>query len=186
MKKPDLNDITKCLVDTNVPVTANEAIKGGDTPSCCVEGCKDAIRHVMNHAVLVVDDANEILGEYTRNLNSRDKQGLGYKFLKWVYQNTWDRKRIERVKITPEKNSYKEFPTHEGLRNFDPSDRKFVATACAHTDPAKPPILQATDSKWLWCEFMEAFEEVGLSIWIVPDCERFLRKNAEKKKAKNK
>ena len=39
------------------------------------------------------------------------------------------------------------FPDDARLAKFDPSDRKFVAVAAAH--PQKPPILQATDSKWL-------------------------------------
>ena len=40
------------------------------------------------------------------------------------------------------------------------SDRKFVAVANAH--PAKPPILQSTDSKW-W-GWKEALQEVGITV----------------------
>lgn len=52
------------------------------------------------------------------------------------------------VPITASDNApyFVEFPDHEGLKDFDISDRKFVAVANAHE--SKPPILQATDSKW--------------------------------------
>jgi hypothetical protein len=64
------------------------------------------------------------------------------------------------VRITPKGESYEEFPDHPGLADFDPSDRKFVAAANAHPD--RPPILQATDSKW-W-GWSEALEACGLSV----------------------
>lgn len=44
-------------------------------------------------------------------------------------------------------NDYVEFPDPGLATDFDPPDRKFVAVAHAH--PSKPPVLQATDSKWL-------------------------------------
>jgi hypothetical protein len=63
------------------------------------------------------------------------------------------------VVITKVGDSYEEFPSHDGLNDFDRSDRKFVAVTNAHPD--KPPILQATDSKW-W-GWKDALAEVGIT-----------------------
>ena len=71
---------------------------------------------------------------------------MGNAFAKWVQNNQWNVQKVDRVTITENGDSYDEFPVHEGLIQFDISDRKFIAAANAH--PAKPPVLQATDSKW--------------------------------------
>ncbi|MCP4749267.1 MAG: hypothetical protein GY866_00095, partial [Proteobacteria bacterium] len=55
---------------------------------------------------------------------------------------------------------YDEFPEHDGLKNFDISDRKFVAVANAHPD--KPPILEATDSNW-W-GWKDSLAEIGITV----------------------
>ena len=56
--------------------------------------------------------------------------------------------------ITPtnvEQTTFAEFPSDAALEAaIDPSDRKFFAASNAH--PEKPPILEATDSKWLGWE----------------------------------
>jgi hypothetical protein len=41
---------------------------------------------------------------------------------------------------------FAEFPDSESLKNFDKSDRKFVAVALTHH--AKPAIANAVDSDW--------------------------------------
>ena len=46
------------------------------------------------------------------------------------------------------------------MKNFDLSDRKFVAVANAHQE--KPPILEGTDSKW-W-GWKDALAEVGIKV----------------------
>jgi hypothetical protein len=65
---------------------------------------------------------------------------------------------VQRVDITvkdPPPPCFHEFPRHPELGDFDPSDQKFVAVANAH--PARPSILQATDSKWLkWRDALAA------------------------------
>jgi hypothetical protein len=75
-----------------------------------------------------------------------------------VHNNRGWQHLVEAVAITPketEPRDFAEFPNHPGLSTFDPSDRKFVAVANAH--PGKPPILQATDSKWVgWNEALNA------------------------------
>ena len=70
------------------------------------------------------------------------------------------------VTITKNGESYDEFPNHQGLINFDLSDRKYIAVANAHHE--KPPILQATDSKW-W-GWKDALAEAGITVhFLCPD-----------------
>jgi hypothetical protein len=85
---------------------------------------------------------------------------MGDQFIKWVHDHRWMLPEIDRVTITKNAGSYTQFPDHPELTDFDPSDRKFIAVANAHPD--KPPILQATDSKW-W-GWKDALAEVGIDV----------------------
>lgn len=159
----------KCLVDTNVPIKANDAREPSAIPDDlvdCVARCVDAIEQVMKHGGLVMDYDNEIYDEYLNKLCLSGQKGMGDAFMKWVHDHGWDFSKVDRVPLFKEAESYNEFPVHPGLENFDPSDRKFVATANAHPD--KPPILQATDSKW-W-GWKDALAEVGINVrFLCPD-----------------
>lgn len=151
----------KYLVDTNVPVTANLALN--DFPADladCVPACVEAVEHIVKNGGLVVDCGDEIFTEYLNNLSMKGQPGVGDRFMKWVHDNRWNFPESDRVTITNNGVSYDEFPDHDGLTNFDNSDRKFVAVANAHPD--KPPILQATDSKW-W-GWKDALAEVGIDV----------------------
>ena len=139
----------KCLVDTNVPITANLAGAPADIPAElaeCVIACVEAIEHVVKNGGLVIDDGDEIFDEYRRHLSMCGQPGVGDRFMKWVHDNRWSLPSRDRVPIKREGDSYQAFPEHEGLDKFDRADRKFVAVAHAHPD--KPPILQGTDCKW--------------------------------------
>lgn len=153
----------KCLLDTNVPKTANRTKDPANIPddlSACVLACVEAVEHIVKKGGLVLDAGNEIFDEYRQNLSLRGQPGVGDRFMKWVHDNRWKLPNEDRVEIKRNGNSYDEFPSHEGLVNFDNSDRKFVAVANAH--PQKPPILQATDSKW-W-GWKDALAEVGITV----------------------
>jgi hypothetical protein len=158
-----------CVVDTNVPKTANRASDPLAIPDelvMCVLACIEAIQHVINQRALVLDDGDEIFNEYRHQLSLRGQPGVGDVFMKWVHDNRWTLPEVNRVAITQNGESYNEFPDHPELGNFDRSDRKFAAVANAH--PAKPPILQATDSKW-W-GWKEALAEVGVEVrFLCPD-----------------
>ncbi len=170
---------TKCVVDTNVPITANKVRDLNDITDLslieCIENCVEAIRQVSNNKSFVMDEGNEIYDEYRHKLNLQGQPGVGDMFLKLVHDFRWQLPQDYRVKITKQGDSYKEFPMHEGLKDFDLSDRKFVAVANAH--PQKPPILQATDSKW-W-GWKDALKEKGINVeFLCPDyCrEKYLKK----------
>lgn len=153
----------KCLVDTNVPKTANLALDPGKIPhelTGCVLACVEAVEHVIKKRGLVIDAGDEIFDEYRQQLSMKGQPGVGDRFMKWVHDNRWSLADSDRVTITKNGESYDQFPAHDGLNVFDKSDRKFVAAANAH--PAKPPILQATDSKW-W-GWKDALAEVGIIV----------------------
>lgn len=160
MKRPP----RRYVVDTNVPVVAGAALGGanapGDVDDSCILACMDVVEGIMEHGGLVIDAGDEILDEYRRNLPIGGQSDLRAVFMKWVGDMSYRPPYVERVAITPNGDSYEEFPEHEGLTEFDPSDRKFVAVANAHPD--KPPILEATDSKW-W-GWREALAEVGITV----------------------
>ena len=158
-----------CVVDTNVPKVANLATQpdpGSDFPDTCVEACLEAVDHVVQTRGLILDAGDEIYYEYMRQLSLSGQPGIGDRFMKWVHDNRWSLDASQRVPITGNGDSYNEFPLHDGLDDFDISDRKFVAVSNAHPD--KPPILQATDSKW-W-GWKDALAECGIQVeFLCPD-----------------
>ncbi|NOK08744.1 hypothetical protein [Corallococcus exercitus] len=135
-----------CVVDTNVPLTANNANTVSPT---CVQACVQAINAVTQSGCIVLDDRWRIINEYKHKLSPTGQPGVGDRFLKWVLTNQANPERCARVSLTPRRDDprdFEEFPRDPALADFDPADRKFVAASCAHE--ARPPILQATDSKW--------------------------------------
>jgi hypothetical protein len=159
----------KCLVDTNVPKTANRALEPYNIPvelQQCVLACVEAVEHVVSKGKLVVDAGDEIYDEYHRNLSMSGQPGVGDGFMKWVHDHQWNPQKTDRVAITRDGDTFKEFPQHDGLTDFDISDRKFIAVANTHIE--KPPILQATDSKW-W-GWKEPLSDVGITVnFLCPD-----------------
>ena len=168
----------KCLVDTNVPKTANLAVKPEQIPdelTDCVLACVEAVELVVENGSLVIDAQDEIFDEYRQQLSMSGQPGVGDRFLKWVHDNRWCFPDVDRVWISKSGDFYDQFPDHKGLKNFDNSDRKFVAVAHAHSE--KPPILQATDSKW-W-GWKDALGEVGITVNFL--CQEYIEaKYAEK------
>lgn len=168
----------KCLVDTNVPKTANLALDPVSVPqelAGCVLACVEAVEHLVKQGGLILDSNDEIFTEYRSNLSLSGQPGIGDGFMKWVHDNRWQFPDVDRVTITKNGNSYDEFPDHDGLTQFDNSDRKFIAVTNAH--PAKPPILQATDSKW-W-GWKDALQEVGITVRFL--CSDYIKSKYQEK-----
>ncbi len=164
--------MTPCIVDTNVAVIANMNVP--DELIDCALGCIGIIEKVIKEKSLVLDEAGEIFEEYRHNLSFEGQPGVGDMFLKWVYDNQWMLPADNRVSITKNGNSYNEFPSHEGLNDFDKSDRKFVAVSNAH--PLKPKIYQATDTKW-W-GWKDALADVGIRVDFI--CSEYIAEKYEK------
>ena len=161
----------KCVVDTNVPIVANLLTSYDENdgiPWGCIEACFEVITHVFKNGGLVIDDTGEIVEEYSRQFSIKRASGQGGKFIKWIHDFQWNPDKVTRISIHRLNSTYKEFPDHDGLVNFDTDDRKFVAVANAHPDTYKPPIFQATDSKW-W-GWKDALSEVGIDVrFLCPD-----------------
>lgn len=151
------------VVDTNVPKVANLAAKpeeNSDVPDACVLDCIEAIEYVTQNKALVIDNGDEIFTEYRHQLSMKGQPGIGDKFMLWVKDHRWSLPEVNQIQLTEENGSYAEFPHDNRLADFDPSDHKFIAVANGH--PKKPPILEATDSKW-W-GYKNILSELGITI----------------------
>lgn len=138
--------MAEVVIDTNVLLVASHR-HAGASPQC-VLACVERLERVRNNDCVVIDDQFRILGEYQRKLDANKGKRAGEAFLKWLLQNQANRTRVQQVALTEgAPDDYAEFPDAALAAAFDPPDRKFVAVAHAH--PNKPPVLQATDSKWL-------------------------------------
>jgi hypothetical protein len=87
---------------------------------------------------------------------------------------------VTRTKIHKQRDSYQEFPDSPELKEFDPSDRKFVAVSNTH--PSKPVILQAVDSKWL--SYKGALKAVGITVHFL--CPEYVETKNKMPKSKKK
>ncbi|MCV3300032.1 hypothetical protein [Pantoea ananatis] len=158
------------ILDTNVPKTANLAVVGAGVTLenyNCVMSCISLLEKITStkDKGLVLDALDEIFNEYRGQLNLGGAPGQGDAFMKWLHDNRWNFPEEDRVNITKHNDTYVEFPEHQGLENFDISDRKFVAVSNAH--PNKPCIYQAVDSKW-W-GWKNALAEVGIEVHFMDE-----------------
>ena len=132
------------LIDTNVAVAANGRSSAG--PGCVLAAVKRLLQ-LQATEILVLDDAFLILSEYDRNLRSTGQPGVGDAFYLWALRNRSNPRHCEQVALTVrEDQEFTAFPRVPELAGFDPSDRKFVAAARSH--PARPPVVNATDTDW--------------------------------------
>lgn len=162
------------VVDTNVPIATNN--RSGNVSAKCQRACIRALRQLMDDGQIALDDEWRILTEYGRNLRQAGQPGPGDAFYKWLLTNRCNPSRCRLVKISPKpgtEDDFEEFPEHEGLADFDPSDRKFVAVAAALGPHA--PILQALDSKW-W-GWRKPLKECGITVRFL--CEADIRALSE-------
>ncbi len=153
-----------CVVDTNVPITANG--KSSQADDALTEKCIDALLKIKDRGGLVLDDENRIFDEYRRNMSLSGQPGTGDMFLKWVHDYRYNSSFCELRPITctnEDNQTFEEFPDHPELDNFDVSDRKFVAVANA--GGPKASILQAVDSKW-W-GWKDALQACGLIVLFI-------------------
>ena len=159
------------VVDTNVMLAAN----GADKEWLPIRAaCAERLSAIKSGSRVCVDSLYLILGEYGHKLPSRSRSGDGDMFYLWVAQNLKNPELCEQVQITPlnaDRTQFEEFPAIDPtvLALVDHSDKKFISVAHAHT--AKPPIVEATDSKWIgWRDGLAA---VGLTVEFID--EQFLR-----------
>lgn len=153
----------RTIVDTNVPVVANQ--RHSHAQLACVLACIERLALIEHEQVLLLDDRWLILREYMQMLHPTGQPGIGDRFLRWVLINRANPQRCELVSITPkgsghDVSDFAEFPEIHELQEFDPADKKFVAVALAHPD--HPPILNAVDTDWEI--FREPLERIGVRV----------------------
>jgi hypothetical protein len=164
---------TPIVVDTNVLLAADGR---SDYSRRCASTCALRLKQIQERHTVVLDRGREILREYGRKIPHTRQPGMGYYFWKWLINMRAGDAHCAWVDLTVHATrGYVEFPDHEDLQEFDPSDRKFVAAAVAH--PARPEIVQAGDSKW-W-GWKVALEACGIRICF--PCEAELHRKWEDK-----
>ena len=150
---------TAVVLDTNVAMVANEHTK--QASPACFDKCVKRLRKVQIDEKIILDDGGLILQEYIGRLSFSGQLGAGNAFFKWLWDNQGNPGLVQKVPITPHGNrEFAEFPDSEKLRDFDRSDRKFVAAAIASGE--KPPIVNASDTDW-WT-FRVALNGFGIRI----------------------
>jgi hypothetical protein len=165
------------VLDTNVLVTA-EGQPGSSRQ--CSERCQRKLRDLKDFGVVVLDSDWQIMKEYRNNLPGERQPGVGFRFFQWLLNSRTDPRICSWVTITSHQSrGYEEFPNHAGLTQFDWSDRKFVAVAATH--PGKPPIVQATDSKWVG--WQDALAECQIDVEFL--CNEEIRDKYKKKSKRN-
>lgn len=166
--------MTEVVIDTNVLLVADGL--HGDVLEECHWACVKRLEAIKATGIVVLDDEYRILQEYQNKISANKAKGAGGAFVKWLLQNAANPNRVAQVSLTEtEEDTFVEFPVAELKHEFDPPDRKFPAVANAH--PAKPPILQATDSKWL--KWWPALAEKGIRVeFLCPEdiCRFFTNK----------
>ena len=168
------------VIDTNVILVANG--QHSDVGVTCVAACAARLQAIVQSGRVAIDDGYRILKEYQHKTEPHSGKRAGDAFLRWLMRNNANPQRCERVTVVEHaQRGFESFPDDERLANFDPSDRKFVAVAAACS--ARPPILQAADSKWLaWNEGLAAH---GVKVEFL--CPKDLREfETSKKKRKRK
>lgn len=165
--------MSMAVIDTNVLLVANGAHDGAS--DTCRLSCIAKLLDQQRNGITVLDDAHRILREYQHKTSPNKPRGVGDVFLKWLLQNQANPARVHQVTVTESSPGiYAEFPDAKLQAEFDPPDRVFVAVANAH--PAKPPIWQATDSKWIHWWATLASQGVTVQFICPSDAERFLEK----------
>ena len=115
----------------------------------CMSACVSALQDIVANGMVVLDNGMRILDEYLRHLSLAGQPGLGDAFMQWVWENQAVAERCERVALSligGVENEFQQFPIDPALRDFDHSDRKYVAVALA--SKKNPEVLNAVDTDW--------------------------------------
>jgi len=166
--------VSIAVVDTNVVLVANGQHAG--VSGACVAACARQLQEIMQRGKLALDDQFRILCEYQHKTQPKKGNRPGDAFVKWALQNRVNVMHVDSVSLQDhDTRGFESFPDDADLVNFDAPDRKFVAVANAHQ--AKPPILQAADSKWL--DWSPALARHGVTVEFL--CKADITRFHEKK-----
>jgi hypothetical protein len=162
------------VLDENVPIVANDSVrskpKAAQADMACRLACVQALKCVVQSAIIIIDSAGGVLERYRVYLQHRGQPGVGDAFFKHIIDHQYNRKKVRRIALTRHPHrEFEEFPVDASLETFDLSDRIFVALALAA--PENPQILNAVDSDYI--EHKTALESAGVHVHeICPQCLR--------------
>ena len=152
------------IIDTNVIIAANNT---NNEWAALALACVNRLVEIEKSGIVCLDQNYLIWNEYSRNLGS-SRKAYGDAFFMHIARNLKNEKICSMVKITPtpeDPKRFAEFPdiAQDPANPIDEADRKFIAVSNAH--PQKPPIVQATDSKWIGWE--DRLKQVGIEVQFI-------------------
>ncbi len=156
-----MSNVAKKVIDSNVAIVANghSSQASIDCELACVE-----LLERCEHLSICLDQTSLIMDEYAKHLSYAGNPGVGDMFFKYLHDNQYAEKNIALVtinQVADDQRGFAELPKN----NFDPSDRKFLATAVS----AGAHVVNATDSDW--AEQQELMNQLNITVQqLCPDC----------------
>ena len=131
--------------------------------------------------MVVIDDNNEVLGEYRRSIYPDFKGSLAEQFMIHVLTHQVFGGRVQRVKLKKgARGQFEDYPDNEDTwtsdvrrcQRFDEDDKKWVALALRFEieTGASAPIVNAADRCWI--AFEEQLQLAGVELEILCRDER--------------
>ncbi|MDO4339912.1 MAG: hypothetical protein Q4C91_17775 [Eubacteriales bacterium] len=152
----------KIIMDTNVAAKAATPLtECKDEELDVQQKCMRFIKNFVDNSEskLVLDADYQIIKEYRNRISM--KTDMGRIFWRWFNKYISCILFDDYLKLDKDsEGNYVKFPLEERTKDFDFSDRKFVALSRTHSE--HPTIVEATDGKWFG--FKEIFEEYGVHI----------------------
>ena len=148
----------RIVVDTNVLIVAN----GRDNTPADLE-CEFACVEMLEGAtsgkqIVLLDESNLIMDEYSNHCNYRGAPGVGDEFFKFLYDRQWSEesaiKHVPIQVISDKQGGFANLPPN----SFDKSDRKFLAVA----EAGDGRVVNATDSDW--SEHADFIDSIGVQV----------------------
>lgn len=139
--------MTRCVVDTNVPIVAN----GGADPNnarppsiSCRIAAVTFLKELLGVGTVLLDLEGQIQEEYRSYLRPSGQPGVGDRFYQVILHSSPSL--VERVELPRRSDGeYVHLPQSLIDEKFDPSDRKFAALA----QRENVPVFHATDRGWI-------------------------------------
>jgi hypothetical protein len=154
----------RVIVDTDTLIVANG--KSSQASIECELAAINFLEYTIDHSIVVLDSEDEILDEYKKYCSYSGQPGVGDLFFRELHNRRADTSFVQIVEIHPDGiGSYVEIPAT--LTKFDPSDKKFIATALA--DKGQAIVVNCVDSDYAFSS--EALRLEGIRMLeLCPEC----------------
>ncbi|EFL10654.1 predicted protein [Streptomyces sp. AA4] len=153
------------IIDTNVLIASDGESTPQATPECVISAI-EFLEESLSEKVILLDFGGDILEEYERYCSYSGQPRVRDRFFVELTRRQADVSKVRKVEITPTwDGSYEEVPAD--LRDFDPSDHKFIASAVA--DGFRSPIINCVDSDWSHAGDKLGAEGISV-IELCPEC----------------